>query len=129
MKEQMDSFSLGDRGSKLLRMAYEQTYVSGAKQWRQVLNKHLISTAGMVREHGARTVFVSYPFYGESEDVLHATALETNEGFVNIRKRFDRELKTKSREELFALDGHCNDAGYAIVAEEVSNAILALLGR
>ncbi len=125
----MDSFSLDDRGSKLLRMAYEQTYVSGAKQWRQVLKKHLVSMVGLVRGHGARTVFISYPFYGETEEVLHAVALETNEGFVNIRKRFDHELKTKSQEELFVSDGHCNDAGYAIVAEEVSNAILALLGR
>ena len=33
---------------------------------------------------------------------------------VAVRARFDRELKTRPREELFVRNGHCTDAGYAI---------------
>jgi lysophospholipase L1-like esterase len=46
---------------------------------------------------------------------------------VRVRSRFDRELKAVERDTLFVADGHCNDQGYAIMAEEVAKVVATLL--
>jgi lysophospholipase L1-like esterase len=49
--------------------------------------------------------------------------------FVSLLQRFDAELKTRKREELFVSNGHCTDAGYEIVAELVSQVVDPLLPK
>jgi hypothetical protein len=60
--------------------------------------------------------------------VVVAVAEETGAPFVNVRERFARELETKVPKDLFVEDGHCN-AGYAIIAAEVGDAVAGLLGK
>jgi hypothetical protein len=42
---------------------------------------------------------------------------------------FDRQLQHRRREELFVADGHCTDAGYGIMAEQMAAAVDPLLAR
>ena len=54
-------------------------------------------------------------------------AEEAGAGFVPVMSRFGQELKRRARNELFVRDGHCNDAGYALMAELVAPAVAAAL--
>jgi len=129
VKTQLDVADLDARGSSLLQAAYDDVYGGSASQWRQVLRRHLLSMGAMVRDSDAQAVFLSYPFFNHHEAVIRAAAMESGAKFVPVRERFDRELETHSRDELFVKDGHCNDTGYAIVADEVGEAILCFLGE
>ncbi|MHC5065157.1 MAG: SGNH/GDSL hydrolase family protein [Planctomycetota bacterium] len=95
-----------------------------------VLAKHLEIMIQMCREAGATPVLLSYPFKVDlvrNAQQQVALALEVN--LVEIRGRFTKELRTRAREELFVADGHCNDAGYRIIAEMVAAAIRGRLRR
>ena len=39
---------------------------------------------------------------------------------IDARERFDRLLESRRREELFVLDGHLSDTGYAEIADLVA---------
>jgi len=88
---------------------------------------HLTQMVQWVREQGAEPLLCVYPF--------HANALETGQRevaarehvrLVDLAARFDTLLATRSRAELFVPDGHCNDAGYDFMAEEVYGALRVL---
>ena len=71
---------------------------------------------------------LTYPFLDSTvEAVMRHTAEEMNAELVNIRERFDRELRSRPRSDLFVEDGHCNDAGYTTLAETVADAIMVHL--
>ncbi|MFO1055087.1 MAG: GDSL-type esterase/lipase family protein [Planctomycetota bacterium] len=96
--------------------------------WRRVLRNNLITIGRIAKQAGARVVFVSYPFFNPVlEEEQRAAADELGAPYVLVRERFDAELKTHKREELFVKDGHCNDAGYAIVAQLVAERVAELL--
>lgn len=96
--------------------------------WEQVLRDHLLAMGHLAAARGVRVVVLSYPFFQpDVEAVQREVAQALGAPFVPVRERFDRELRTRDRGELFARDGHCNDAGYAIVAEMAAAAVLPLL--
>ncbi len=94
--------------------------------WRAVLREHMTMIGEMARRNGTRVVVLSYPFYSpEVEPEQIAAAATLGASFVPVRERFDAELKARPRSDLFVRDGHCSDAGYAIVAEMVAEQIAA----
>lgn len=98
--------------------------------WAGVLREHLEHIAGLARRHGAKVVLLSYPFFNaELEGTLREAATALAVPFVAVRERFDEELQHRSREQLFVRDGHCSDAGYAIVAALVADAVAPLLAK
>ena len=94
----------------------------------EVLVDHLRQLVNYCRQHSAEPVTLTYPFRsGEVERSQIGVANELGVRCVNIRARFDGLLQTRARIELFAEagDGHCNDAGYGMMAEKVAAALSA----
>jgi len=117
--------------ANLIRSVVAEVYDGEAStEWTGVLREHLVVIGRRAQAHGAQVVLVSYPF--SQPPVEHAQRAAADElacPFVDVRSRFDRELENRPREDLFVKDGHCNDAGYEIVAEIVSSRIVDLLGE
>lgn len=89
-----------------------------------VLIDHLAQMARWVREQGAEPLFLTYPFQGGViDEAQRAAACQEHVELVEISVRFTDLLETHARDDLFVGDGHCNDAGYRVVAEEVAGAL------
>lgn len=98
--------------------------------WAGVLRQHLEHVAALARRRGATVVLLSYPFFNaELEATQREAAAALGVPFVAVRERFDQELRQRAREQLFVRDGHCSDAGYAIVAAMAAEAIAPLLTK
>lgn len=80
---------------------------------------------------GVQLVILSYPFHQALvEQRQREIAREPSRAVqLAIRERFDVELQSRAPQELFVADGHCSDAGYAIMAAMVAQAIAPLLRR
>lgn len=114
------------RGATLLRTAFDELYVSNGDSWRRVLRGHLLAIGTMAYASGAKLVFATYPSEAEQNAILKEAANECGAAFVPLRDRFERELRTRRRGDLFVADGHCNDAGYEIMAVEIAKTIADL---
>lgn len=74
-------------------------------------------------------VILTYPFSDPSLENVQRRVAASCAGFADVRVRFDRELLHRPRTDLFAGDGHCNDAGYALMAEVVAAVVAELLEK
>jgi lysophospholipase L1-like esterase len=118
----------GLRLAKLRALLDAQYSGAAGSEWQGVLGEHLRDIVAFARSRGVEVVFLTYPFpQVGGETVLRGVAADTQSRFVPIRERFERELTTRKRDELFVADGHCNDAGYAIMAAMVADAVGPLL--
>lgn len=99
-------------------------------EWTETLAAHLTGIHAVARSRGVDMILLTYPFLQpNAEPVQRAVAAELGIPLVEVRKRLDRALETQTRAELFVDDGHCNDAGYRLVAEEVAAALVQVLAR
>jgi tetratricopeptide (TPR) repeat protein len=88
---------------------------------------HLTQIVRWVREQGAEPLLCVYPFHGGVlETGQREVAARERVRLVDLTARFDELLATRSKNELFVPDGHCNDAGYGFMAEEVAAALREL---
>ena len=111
-----------ERWRTLLRATYDEA--DDAAPWAATLEDHLLQIGAACRARGIRLVVLSYPFaHPRLEDVQRRAAARLGAPFVFVRERFDHELTTKAWDDLFVKNGHCNDAGYAIVAEMAAAAV------
>lgn len=92
-----------------------------------VLRGHLERIVVTVRNAGGEPVFLDYPFWNESGVVLREVAEELGVLHVDVRRHFAARRGDVPESDLRAACGHCNDAGYAIVAEIVAEALLPKL--
>jgi lysophospholipase L1-like esterase len=99
---------------------------SGASR---VLARHLERIVGTVRRAGATPILLCYPLAHKAEPVLRRVAEDRDETFVETSREFARRRGARSLAELRAADGHCNDAGYRIMAEIVADTLVPLLPR
>lgn len=96
--------------------------------WTGVLVDHLRAIGDVARAHGASLVIVGYPFWQPAlEGAQRRAAAALGVPFVAVRERIAAELQAHPERPLFSPDGHCNDAGYAIVAELVAAAVAQAL--
>lgn len=117
-------------GCAAFRRVLDETPGAADAPWLDVLRQHLERMVALARARGVKLVLVGYPYFQEPvERVQREVAAAAGVPFVAVRERFDRELQTRARTELFVPDGHCNDAGYAIVAELVADVVAPLLQR
>ncbi|MCB9885121.1 MAG: hypothetical protein H6838_06485 [Planctomycetes bacterium] len=115
-----------------LRKALRAVYDEGrdAAPWAATLEQHLLEIGRLCRERGVALVVLGYPFpHPELERVQREAAGRLGVPFVPLRERFDEELRTRPREDLFVRNGHCSDAGYELVGEVVAQVIEPLLRR
>jgi len=84
----------------------------------KVLAEHLARMAVLIRESGAQPVYLTYPIQQQADTILRETAADLGLPFVDVRSQFQQHLLTQKQkwEALRAPDGHCNDAGYRIMA-------------
>ena len=80
-----------------------------------------------MREQGAEPLLCVYPFHSSAiETGQRQVAARERVRLVDLTARFDALLATRSHDELFVPDGHCSDAGYGVMAEEVAAALREL---
>jgi len=117
-----------ERWRDLLLAAFAET--ADAAPWAATLEDHVLQIGALCASRGIRLVILGYPFaHPQLEAVQRRAAERLGAPFVFVRERFDRELTTRAWDELFVANGHCNDAGYAIVAELAAAAVTTALGR
>ncbi|MCR9244443.1 MAG: GDSL-type esterase/lipase family protein [bacterium] len=98
--------------------------------WQRVLQDHLVAIEALAREAGAELVLIGYPRHLQDvEAAQRAAAEQLGVRHISVYPAFDEALRTRQRHELFIPDGHCNDAGYAIVARVVAGAVAEALSR
>jgi lysophospholipase L1-like esterase len=116
-----------------LRQRFRRAYDAQSMEsdaWPQGLEANMLEAGRICKERGIRVVVIGYPFpHPGLEAVQRKVASQLSAPFVDVRERFDRELETRRREDLFVRDGHCSDAGYAILAELVSPVVSRLLSE
>jgi hypothetical protein len=92
-----------------------------------VLRSHLRQVIQRSKRAGATTILATYPFQIDTRWVLKALAAEEGCGFVEIDTAFEKIHRAQPDRVLTVADGHCNDDGYGVMADEVARAILAVL--
>jgi lysophospholipase L1-like esterase len=85
------------------------------------LSRNLRRIVEACRRTGAEPVLLAYPkSMPEVEAVLVPFADQADVELLRLREVFDDALRTQDYRDLFVLDGHCNDRGYALMAERVA---------
>ena len=113
---------LDDAGRHLLAKNFVELTQPETDDYLQVLREHLVMIRRLASQYGAVTLFLSYPRSHAQIHEVHSS--RPKEEYVQVRERFQKELETRSRKELFVADGHCNDAGYGILADTVADAVV-----
>ena len=94
----------------------------------EVIGFHLRQMIERCTAHGAQPVLLTYPFPILDVEAVQVELARTTEAeLVAIRERFQSELRRRSREELLIPDGHCNDAGYALMGRMAAEMARKLL--
>ena len=89
------------------------------------LQSHLSRMAALIREHGAKPLFLNYRLLGVARSLrsesMHRRDLRARGiPFLDLRSLLEREVQVRPGEELFIPDGHCTDQGYDLVAKAVA---------
>jgi lysophospholipase L1-like esterase len=117
-----------DRAAAALRGCWHDD--GGEAVWGPALRAHMLAIGRHCADRGIRVVVVGYPFANPAlERIQGEVAAALGAPFAPTQPRFARELTTTARETLFVRDGHCSDAGYALVAEELAAVVGPLLAR
>ncbi|MFN8178985.1 MAG: GDSL-type esterase/lipase family protein [bacterium] len=94
--------------------------------YQDVLPRDLARIFDLVQQSGARVVVVGYPGPDPANVTLRQAAEERGVVYVDVEATFDARVPEAEKSSYFVLDGHCNDRGYALVAEAVGRALLSL---
>ncbi len=83
--------------------------------------RHLVL---LVRQSGAQPLLLTYPRnLGPIQEALRGLAEDEGVLLVDLEPVFAELLETAAEEDYFIADGHCNDAGYAVMARAVAAAL------
>lgn len=94
----------------------------------RVLEQHLRSIVQRCRARGTKVVLLGYPLpVDDLTEVQRGVAAALQVPFVPCLPAFAAALQGRRREELYVRDGHCTDAGYALMAATALPGILQLL--
>ncbi len=95
----------------------------------EVLEANLAHAVALCRAAGARAILVGYPLaLSELEAAMRAVADRLQVPFVCVADAITEALRTASRGDLFVADGHCSDAGYAVMGRAVAPVVGEVLG-
>lgn len=90
-----------------------------------VLAQHLERMVVAIRNAGAQPLLLTYPWPAPASAVLRRVALEHDVRLVDLAAEFPLRIVGVDVATLRAADGHCNDAGYEIMAAIVAEAVRA----
>jgi lysophospholipase L1-like esterase len=130
MRRVLEAFECApDVKGRLSRLVDEVEAAEGGAEIRQVLAAHLTRIASLVRGAGGTPVFLNYPVASEAESTQREAAAGCDAAFVDVRRRFEELLAGRPWTDFKAPDGHCNDAGYQLMAQAVVEGITPLLAK
>jgi tetratricopeptide (TPR) repeat protein len=112
---------------RLLVITEDVLRSSDNKQATSTLASHLERIVIAVRNAGATPVMLCYPWWNEADTTLRAAALEQGAQFIEVGKLFEAGRGATPPQLLRAPDGHCNDAGYQLMASIVEAQLLPLV--
>lgn len=116
-----------DRAAALESLRRVRDEKGAAPPLEEVLTRDVVRMIELVQSTGARPVLVGYPPSLIALNVtLRRVAAENEIPFVDVEPTFVELLRTEKKERYFVPDGHCNDEGYAVVAEGVGRTVLEL---
>lgn len=82
---------------------------------------HLERIVARARRHGATPVLLTYPFRHQAiEKTIRRVARAHRVEVLDLATHFEKLLESHAFHDLFAVDGHCNDRGYQVIAELVA---------
>ena len=91
----------------------------------ETLEAHLSAVFDRCRESGATVRFLGYPNEAGIPNAWYRQlSVKTGVPFVETSPKFAEELGDRDKSALFVPDGHCNDAGYRLLAEIAGEALL-----
>ncbi|MCA8943179.1 MAG: hypothetical protein KDB80_11520, partial [Planctomycetes bacterium] len=94
--------------------------------WVPVLEANLELAIERCRAAGSHVLLGDYPFLDPAlDEAVRRVAERTGVELVSIHARFPQDRARHAA--LFVADGHCNDAGYRIVAQAFADAIERLV--
>ena len=80
--------------------------------------------ASLCRARGAELVVIGYPFHSELLETVFRRVCEQEQlSFIDIAKTFEVLQQDHARSDFFIPDGHCNDRGYAVMADRIAPAL------
>ncbi|MBI5850274.1 MAG: tetratricopeptide repeat protein [Planctomycetes bacterium] len=112
---------------RLTRIVDEVLAVRDGEAAARVLAAHARRIAVTARNAGATPVFLVYPFVQEASATLRAVSLDLGIDAIDVTTRFAERLGGRSVVDFRAPDGHCNDAGYRLMAEIVAEGLAPLI--
>lgn len=135
----LDEISLRDRcrvlglsdsdSSRVLAIYEDAVGEDNAELVLATLAAHVRQAVERIRAHGAEPLLGSYPWDGAfGSKTLAALAAELDVSWVPVFKRFESAREAEPGVELFVHDGHCNDAGYDLMAKAFAQEIVRLFG-
>lgn len=109
-------------------LAARRDALAGDSDWRADLAANLDLMIAACRARGVRPVLGTYPF---EHPEIHAVVLELARRHALSVAATAGPFPTDpaARAACFVADGHCNDAGYALMAEAFADAVLRDAGR
>lgn len=117
------NLQLGSRDFELVQRLFGSGWSDRAPMLR-VLEGHLRLITGQCRARGARVVLLTYPLAVADLEALYLrVGRELEVPVVRCLPRFEQELQRRKHEDLYIRDGHCTDAGYALMAEVAAPAV------
>ncbi|MCA8974136.1 MAG: hypothetical protein KDC98_05410, partial [Planctomycetes bacterium] len=92
----------------------------------KVLAGHLRQLVERCRRHGAEPIFASYPRAGGAaySEAMSRVADQCGVELLPVWQRFAELAKTAPDTEYFIRDGHCNSAGYDVIAAAFAECII-----
>ena len=107
-------------GEQISNLLHEDLWSISEHNLQQIIRKTLL--------HGATPIVLSYPFCHQETLEIHRTVgVGLGAVWVDLCTGFREQIESgASWETLFIADGHCTDAGYAVLSDLVAEAILGL---
>lgn len=91
----------------------------------RILEEDLDAMRALCEQYGARFLVHTYPYESEVSRFLEEYGTRRGVLAVTHRPAFQTLLKTMRYEDVFLPDGHCRDIGYALMAQNLADALIA----
>lgn len=87
----------------------------------QIFEFDLQECIKIAAQNKAKLLLMTYPMFFSSNSTIRKVALNNNVELIDNEMVFEKE---PARDSLFAADGHCNQKGYALIAENIYSNII-----
>lgn len=91
----------------------------------KILRSDLLEVHRIAMNYGIDLILMTYPCgISVMDDTIRRLSKEFNIILVDNQKIFEDRLKIQQKRELFVDDGHCNDQGYKLMAQNICEVLI-----